>query len=131
METKTKGLLPWPTDAKAFVAEAKKTGKVQHWNTDLQKFVKETVKGKGENVEVVYSDPDPSDPIFFGLPHVNPNGVQVIEQMTDVKGGPAGKRVTYKPLEDIEGIPVLFLMADLETGCGVYLRADVYEVNRG
>jgi len=131
METKTKGLLPWPTDADVFIAEAKKSGKVQHWNTDLMKFVTETVKGKGESVEVVYTDPEPSYPIFFGLPHVHPKGVPQIEQFLDNKGGPAGKRVTYKPLESIEGTNVLFLKDDPQTGCGVYLRADTYEVNRG
>lgn len=119
-ETQT-GLLPWPQDAEAFVAEAKKNGKVAYWNRDLQKFVKESTTGKGDTLEVVYSDPDPTDPIFFGLPNASPYGLPQVVSDGDKR------QVVYHPIESIEGVKVRHLYADLTTGCGVYLRLDAYD----
>lgn len=123
MSENKKGLLPWPSDPEAFIAEAKKDGKVQHWNLELQKFVKEGSKGTGEKHEPTFTDPDLSDAIFFGQPHCDPRGFPHVV-MSDNK-----KTVTYSPVESIEGVPVKLLAPDFETGCGVYLRLDAYDPN--
>ena len=125
MSEKKTGLLPWPQDPAAFVAQAKKDGKVAMWNTDLRKLVRESSKGKGENHEVVYHDADPSDPVFFGLPHCDPRGMP-----QNTMSGENKKVTTWHPLEQIEGIPVKHIYADLETGCGVYLRLDAYDPDK-
>lgn len=122
-ETK-KGLLPWPSDPEAFIAEARKNGKVQHWNLELQKFVREGSKGTGDKHEPTFTDPETSDLIFFGLPHCDPRG------FPQAVMGPDNKKTTvFHPVEMIEGVAVKHLWADFETGCGVYLRLDAYDPN--
>ena len=112
---------PWPSDPVAFVEQAKQDGTACHWNVELQKFVRESSVGKGENMVVKHDDAKPTDPIFFGLPHCSPEGMPHYK-VTDTK-----KSIEYHPLQMIEGVEVKHLYADVATGCGVYLRTDAYD----